>query len=196
MVRKRKLFKFPCQNASAFSPAPSKQFSSDANGDPKALLESTRPGINAHASLNEAYGLMQPVATLGSHPWLRDSLTNTSESFGLPQTADLQLALVTSEELEKDGLLMVKQLKNRYADTSKYRRFTIKVDRSKMRLSNDEHQQYLSDPIPAPGSGGSRGKPTGGRPRHAAEAMSPPVEFSRGSLRPSFKTGAPGKITF
>ena len=124
------------------------------------------------------------------------SLTNTSESFGLPQTADLQVALVTSEELEKDGLLMVKQLKNRYADTSKYRRFTIKVDRSKMRLSNDEHQQYLSDPIPAPGSGGSRGKPTGGRPRHSAEAMSPPVEFSRGSLRPSFKTGAPGKITF
>lgn len=75
------------------------------------------------------------------------SLTNTSESFGLPQTADLQVALVTSEELEQDNLLMVKQLKNRYADTSKYRRFTIKVDKSKMRLSNDPQQQYLSDPI-------------------------------------------------
>lgn len=86
------------------------------------------------------------------------SLTNTSESFGLPQTADLQLALVTSEELEQDNLLMVKQLKNRYADTSKYRRFTIKVDRSKMRLSNDQHQQYLSDPVPAPPSTNFRPK--------------------------------------
>ena len=83
------------------------------------------------------------------------SLTNTSESFGLPQTADLQVALVTSEELEKDGLLMVKQLKNRYADTSKYRRFTITVDRSKMRLGNDSKQLYLSDPIGGL-SGGSK----------------------------------------
>lgn len=78
------------------------------------------------------------------------SLTNTSESFGLPHTADLMIALVTSEELERDGLLMAKQLKNRYADTSKYRRFTIAVDRSKMRLNNDQNQQYLSEPIPAP----------------------------------------------
>ena len=76
------------------------------------------------------------------------SLTNTSESFGLPQTADLQIALVTSEELEQEGLLMVKQLKNRYADTSKYRRFTITVDRAKMRLGNCKTQDYLSDPMP------------------------------------------------
>ena len=74
------------------------------------------------------------------------SLTDTSESFGLPQTADLQVALVTSNELEADGLLMVKQLKNRYADTSKYRRFTIRCDKSKMRLSNDPNpQRYMSD---------------------------------------------------
>lgn len=86
------------------------------------------------------------------------SLTNTSESFGLPQTADLQVALVTSEELERDNLLMVKQLKNRYADTSKYRRFTIKVDRSKMRLSNDSQQKYLADPIAFAGES----QPTGG----------------------------------
>jgi hypothetical protein len=71
-------------------------------------------------------------------------LTNTSESFGLPQTADLQLALVTSEELENDGLMMVKQLKNRYADVTKYRKFTIRCDRSKMKLSNDPDQQYLA----------------------------------------------------
>lgn len=76
------------------------------------------------------------------------SLTNTSESFGLPQTADLQIAVVSSEELEQNSLIMVKQLKNRYADPNKYRRFTLKVDRSKMKLSNAAKQDYLSDPIP------------------------------------------------
>lgn len=75
------------------------------------------------------------------------TLTNTSESFGLPQTADLQVALITSEELEEDGLLMVKQLKNRYEDMSKCRKFTIKLDKSRMRLSTDRKQSYISDPI-------------------------------------------------
>lgn len=81
------------------------------------------------------------------------SLTNTSESFGLPQTADLQVALVTSEELDVDGLLMVKQLKNRYADTTMHRKFTVKVDRSKMRISNDPHQTAVNS------SGGSQPAP-------------------------------------
>lgn len=75
------------------------------------------------------------------------SLTNTSESFGLPQTADLQVALITNESLDQDGLLMVKQLKNRYEDVTKFRRFTIKVDRAKMRLSNDPNQQHLANPV-------------------------------------------------
>lgn len=75
-------------------------------------------------------------------------LTNTSESFGLPQTADLMVALVSSEELDRDGVLQVKQLKNRYEDISKYRRFTIKVDRAKMRLANDPNQRHLADPMP------------------------------------------------
>jgi replicative DNA helicase len=73
------------------------------------------------------------------------SLTNTSESFGLPQTADLQIALVTSEELDADGLLLVKQLKNRYADTTQHRKFTVKVDRSKMRIYNDPLQTWTSN---------------------------------------------------
>jgi hypothetical protein len=60
------------------SPSPSKQFSSDTNGNPNALLAASRPSVDAHASLNECYGLTQPIATPGSHPWLRDSLTNTS----------------------------------------------------------------------------------------------------------------------
>jgi len=61
-------------------------------------------------------------------------LEDTSESFGLPATADLMFALITSEELEELGQIMVKQLKNRYADPTHYKRFTIGVDRAKMKL--------------------------------------------------------------
>src|SRR5260370_21358809 len=56
-----------------------RMFSSNKPGDPRELLEQTRAGVDAPASMNESYGLCQPVATLGSHLWLRDSLTNTSE---------------------------------------------------------------------------------------------------------------------
>ena len=61
-------------------------------------------------------------------------MENTAESFGLPATADLFLALITSEELESLNQLMVKQLKNRYNDPSANRRFVVGVDRTKMRL--------------------------------------------------------------
>ncbi len=65
-------------------------------------------------------------------------LTDTSESFGLPATADLMLALIRSDELDQLNQLMIKQLKNRYADPSRYKRFVIGVDRSKMKLYNVE----------------------------------------------------------
>jgi archaellum biogenesis ATPase FlaH len=65
-------------------------------------------------------------------------LEDTSESFGLPATADLMFALISSEELEDLNQLMVKQLKNRYSDPTSYRKFVIGVDRSKMRLYNVE----------------------------------------------------------
>ena len=65
-------------------------------------------------------------------------LTDTSESFGLPATADLMFALISTEELEGLGQIMVKQLKNRYAATDKYRRFVLGIDRSKMRLYDVE----------------------------------------------------------
>ena len=61
-------------------------------------------------------------------------MENTAESFGLPATADLFLALITSEELESLNQLMVKQLKNRYNDPTQNRRFVVGVDRAKMRL--------------------------------------------------------------
>ena len=66
------------------------------------------------------------------------SLENTSESFGLPATADFMCALITSEELESLGQIMVKQLKNRYGDPSTNRRFVVGIDRSRMRLYDAE----------------------------------------------------------
>ena len=67
-------------------------------------------------------------------------LTDTSESFGLPATADLMFALIATEELEGLGQIMVKQLKNRYNDPTYNRRFVIGVDRTKMRLYDCEQQ--------------------------------------------------------
>ena len=61
-------------------------------------------------------------------------LTDTSESFGLPATADLMFALISTEDLEQLGQIMVKQLKNRYSDPTSNKRFMVGVDRSKMRL--------------------------------------------------------------
>ena len=74
-------------------------------------------------------------------------LEDTSESFGLPATVDLMFALISTEELENLGQIMVKQLKNRYADPSYYKRFVIGVDRSKMKLYDVEvsAQSNLSD---------------------------------------------------
>lgn len=63
-------------------------------------------------------------------------LTDTSESFGLPATADFMFALISSEELDALGQIMVKQLKNRYNDPTAYKRFVLGIDRSKMRLYN------------------------------------------------------------
>ena len=74
-------------------------------------------------------------------------LTDTSESFGLPATADLMFALISTEELEGLNQIMVKQLKNRYNDPTVNKRFVVGIDRSKMRLYDVEQsaQQNLSD---------------------------------------------------
>lgn len=74
-------------------------------------------------------------------------LTDTSESFGLPATADLMFALISTEELEKMGQLMVKQLKNRYNDPGINKRFMVGIDRGKMKLYDLEQsaQQGITD---------------------------------------------------
>lgn len=72
-------------------------------------------------------------------------LEDTSESFGLPATADFMFALVSNEELEKSGQIMVKQLKNRYNDPTTFKRFVIGIDKSRMVLYDvDESQQNLT----------------------------------------------------
>ena len=75
-------------------------------------------------------------------------LTDTSESFGLPATADFMFALISTEELEQLNQIMVKQLKNRYNDPTLYKRFMVGIDRVKMRLYDLEQtaQQSLADP--------------------------------------------------
>jgi hypothetical protein len=74
-------------------------------------------------------------------------LTDTSESFGLPATADFMFALISTEELEQLNQIMVKQLKNRYNDPTVFKRFVVGIDRAKMKLYNleDSAQQGITD---------------------------------------------------
>jgi len=74
-------------------------------------------------------------------------LEDTSESFGLPATADLMFALVSNDELAAQNQILVKQLKNRYNDPNMHKRFVISVDRSKMKLSDapDAKENLVQD---------------------------------------------------
>jgi replicative DNA helicase len=88
-------------------------------------------------------------------------LEDTSESFGLPATADMMFALVSNEQLEALGQIMVKQLKNRYSDPSNYKRFAIGVDRAKMKLYDVE--QSAQNDIADSGNPQSYQKPQTGQ---------------------------------
>lgn len=82
------------------------------------------------------------------------NLEDTSESFGLPATADFMFGLISTEELEGLGQLMVKQLKNRWGDTNYLKRFVIGIDRSKMKLFDaEESAQDLVDDTPVADKG-------------------------------------------
>ena len=77
-------------------------------------------------------------------------LTDTSESFGLPATADLMFALIATEEMDELDQVLVKQLKNRYNDPTELRRFVLGIDRSKMRLYDAEDSatdELISDKV-------------------------------------------------
>ena len=85
-------------------------------------VECNVPIVSATQTSRSGYGNSDP------------DLTDTSESFGLPATADFMFALISTDELEQQGRLMVKQLKNRYSDLVTSRKFMVGIDRSKMKL--------------------------------------------------------------
>ena len=85
-------------------------------------VECNVPIVSATQTTRSGYGNSDP------------DLTDTSESFGLPATADFMFALISTEELEQQGRILVKQLKNRYSDLVTSRKFMVGIDRSKMRL--------------------------------------------------------------
>ena len=101
----------------------------------KAIAEELR-GLSVECNVPIVSATQMTRSGFGnSDPGLED----TSESFGLPATADFMFALITSEELDGLGQLMVKQLKNRYNDISNNKRFVIGVDRTKMKLFDVEN---------------------------------------------------------
>ena len=71
-------------------------------------------------------------------------LEDTSESFGLPATADLMFALISTEELESLNQIMVKQLKNRYNEFGTNKRFVIGIDRARMKLYDCEQEAKMT----------------------------------------------------
>ena len=96
-------------------------------------VEQDLPIVSATQTTRSGFGSSDP------------SLEDTSESFGLPATADFMFALVSTEELEQSGRIMVKQLKNRYNDPTSYRRFTVGIDRAKMKLYNVEDSEVTEE---------------------------------------------------
>jgi replicative DNA helicase len=100
----------------------------------KAIAEELR-GLAVEANLPIVSATQTTRSGYGSSDV---DLTDTSESFGLPATADLMFALISTEELEALNQIMVKQLKNRYNDPTVFKRFVVGIDRAKMRLYDCE----------------------------------------------------------
>ena len=117
------------QNASVNSYSFIKAIAEELRG---LAVESNLPIVSATQTTRSGYGSSDV------------DLTDTSESFGLPATADLMFALISTEELEGLGQIMVKQLKNRYNDPTMNKRFVVGIDRAKMRLY-DVEQSAQSD---------------------------------------------------
>jgi len=108
----------------------------------KAIAEELR-GLAVEANLPIVSATQTTRSGFGSSDV---ELTDTSESFGLPATADLMFALISTDELESLGQILVKQLKNRYNDPTIHKRFIVGIDRAKMRLFDCE-QSAQSDMI-------------------------------------------------
>ena len=116
----------------------SSRFKSNANVGSYFYVKAIAEELRGLAVENDVAIMSATQTTRGGFSNSDVDLTDTSESFGLPATADLMFALINTEELEKLNQIMVKQLKNRYNDPAVNKRFVIGVDRSKMKLYDCE----------------------------------------------------------
>lgn len=125
----------------------SSRIKSNANANSYTLVKSIAEEIRGLAVEFDVPIVSATQTTRSGYSNSDVELTDTSESFGLPATADFMFALISSEELENLGQIMVKQLKNRYSDPTAHKRFIIGVDRSKMRLYDveDDAQSGIAD---------------------------------------------------
>lgn len=125
----------------------SSRFRSGSNANSYTIIKSIAEELRGLAVEYDVPLVTATQTTRGGYNSSDVELTDTSESFGLPATADLMFALISTEELEKLGQIMVKQLKNRYSDPVKNKRFMIGVDRARMKLFDVEGdpQEGLQD---------------------------------------------------
>jgi replicative DNA helicase len=125
----------------------SSRFKSGSNANSYTIIKSIAEELRGLAVEHDLPIVSATQTTRSGYGNSDVELTDTSESFGLPATADLMFALISTEELEEQQQIMVKQLKNRYADPTSNKRFMIGVDRSKMRLFDltEEVQNQIVD---------------------------------------------------
>ena len=125
----------------------SSRFKAGSNVNSYTYIKSIAEELRGLAVENDIPIFSATQTTRGGFVSSDVGLEDTSESFGLPATADFMFALISSEELEEKNQIMVKQLKNRYNDPTLNRKFIIGVDRSKMRLYDVEQvaQEDLVD---------------------------------------------------
>ena len=116
----------------------SSRFKANANVGSYMYVKSIAEELRGLAVENDVPIMSATQTTRGGFANSDIDLTDTSESFGLPATADLMFALIVTEELENLNQIMVKQLKNRYNDPAMNKRFVIGVDRSRMKLYDCE----------------------------------------------------------
>ena len=116
----------------------SARFKAGANVNSYTYIKSIAEELRGLAVENDLPIFSATQTTRGGFVSSDVGLEDTSESFGLPATADFMFALISSEELEEKNQIMVKQLKNRYNDPTVNRKFILGVDRSKMKFYDVE----------------------------------------------------------
>ena len=125
----------------------SSRFKGNANVGSYFYIKAIAEELRGLAVENNVPIMSATQTTRGGYANSDVGLEDTSESFGLPATADLMFALISTEEMDELNQISVKQLKNRYNDPSVNQRFTIGVERSKMRLHDvDESLCVLNKP--------------------------------------------------